>query len=484
MKRYVNSTFWYIQALIVLLSINLFVQPSWMFICSLLLLISINFLVVVSFELVLKRFIQSSHAILIGQYFALCISLYAYGSYHFPHWFVASDSPKLHQADWLNLMHFYYEWTFRVLTVIISVAIFIVGRKTAVYRYLKVLPLYILIVVSGNKAFSYYQTATEYIPMEKPNLLASNSKVPVPDIYYIVHDNYSGNKGLQKYWNYNNKAFTDTLNQLGFIIPEYTASNTNATIGVISAMLNLSTFNETKKCAVNMDYITTQHIYKNHLFDFLRQHGYHINCHSIFFEDKPFFFSQADIAPEFEVFETFLTRHLFMRIVLRVNRWFTNNAYGEINWYYDYDKRIEQAEKYSLNHIDSTPTFYYFHHLYTHPIYRYNSKGEPVGELKKDFYIDQIKMANTHILSYVQQLISKYQAINKPLLIFLHADHGSRENSSEEEDKEVLLGVYNSKKPIVLSDSVYLINAWRESFNQSFQLNLPSQPFSYYYFPF
>ncbi len=60
-----------------------------------------------------------------------------------------------------------------------------------------------------------------------------------PDIYYIIVDGYSSNNHLSRQWGYDNSAFTDALEELGFFVAYDSKSNYGTTLHSLASSLNM-----------------------------------------------------------------------------------------------------------------------------------------------------------------------------------------------------------------------------------------------------
>lgn len=130
----------------------------------------------------------------------------------------------------------------------------------------------VLILLNGMMAVP---TIIKRIQMEREtadrtaNLSVTDSG-SMPNIYYLIFDEYSSVDFMKKYYNYDNSAFTDYLEKLGFTV-SYTSHNESPMTSTVTTNL------------VNLDYVvddTWSELEKkerkidNVLFPLLREHGY------------------------------------------------------------------------------------------------------------------------------------------------------------------------------------------------------------------
>ena len=109
---------------------------------------------------------------------------------------------------------------------------------------------------------------------EQINKAAQISKkdTDLPNIYYLIFDEYSSIDFMKKYYDYDNSAFTDYLESIGFNV-SYTSHNESIMTSTITTNL------------VNLDYLVTNKMSNSEkhkkrkssfLFNYLREKGYSI----------------------------------------------------------------------------------------------------------------------------------------------------------------------------------------------------------------
>ena len=71
-----------------------------------------------------------------------------------------------------------------------------------------------------------------------PKINLADSSKPLPDIYYVVLDAYSGERSLRTEYGFDNRPFEDSLRALGFFVPRAARSNYATTFLALAAALN------------------------------------------------------------------------------------------------------------------------------------------------------------------------------------------------------------------------------------------------------
>ncbi len=306
-----------------------------------------------------------------------------------------------------------------------------------------------------------------------------------PDIYYFILDGYTGNMALKKYWNFDNSDFTGSLRALNFKVADSARGNIAATIGALSFVFNLSVFNNPQLYEYNMDLVTIKYIRNNTLFEVLRKNGYSIEGNSLFFDKKPYFFSQGEMHPNATWFSNFITRHLLFRVIFKGVNILLKDTYTDNSWFYGYDKRTDVLIKKQIREAGArSPGFYFNHLMITHPPYFYTHDGKPLGtdEQTKSthHYLDQVKYTNSLCLGYFTALVNKYRELDKPLVIIAQSDHGSKELKLVEEDSQIQLMIYDSRNRVEITPQEDGINLMRKVLNKHLGYMLPEQPYEYY----
>ncbi len=111
-----------------------------------------------------------------------------------------------------------------------------------------------------------------------------------PDIYFIIADEYAGNKALQEIFRFDNSAFEEALKRRGFHIVKNSVSNYNYTPYSVASILSMNYINgiTAKSNDLKNRNVSYGLISDNNLIQILKQQGYGFKNFSVFdFADLP-----------------------------------------------------------------------------------------------------------------------------------------------------------------------------------------------------
>ena len=94
-----------------------------------------------------------------------------------------------------------------------------------------------------------------------------------PDIYYIIPDGYPSDGWLQEAMNYDNSAFTNALEERGFIVVEHAQCNYALTLLSLASILNMQYFGSNPTPYTDLDYLRIS-IADNAVARLLQELGY------------------------------------------------------------------------------------------------------------------------------------------------------------------------------------------------------------------
>ena len=78
---------------------------------------------------------------------------------------------------------------------------------------------------------------------DKPNVPKAMDSLTRPDIYYIIPDGYPSNSWLEETANFDNSAFSEALEDRGFIVVDHAQSNYPITVLSLASTLNMQYYN-------------------------------------------------------------------------------------------------------------------------------------------------------------------------------------------------------------------------------------------------
>ena len=323
----------------------------------------------------------------------------------------------------------------------------------------------------------------------------------LPDIYIIILDEYANSSVMRERFGFDNRAFEDSLEHLGFRIPALVRSNYAHTLLSLPSLLNFSylTELETELGPGQTDPTLPNHLVENNrTVSFLKARGYRF----------AFFPSQWWISTErnrhadsqFSVWEGVHLGRAATRSDLRrafVGR--TPLALLQQADYHDADYVRRILGRLSQLPSDTAPVFALAHVLNPHYPYVFDANCKPHatrparrwGKGREADYLEQVQCLNHLLLGTVTQLL--HDAKSEPIVLLV-GDHGtnslgynnarSAEAVSPQQARERLGAFAALRLPrglkVSLPDSVTLVNLIPTVLNSYFDAHLPILPDSLY----
>jgi hypothetical protein len=233
-----------------------------------------------------------------------------------------------------------------------------------------------------------------------------------PDIYYIIMDGYANEHVLNKYYSYDNSAFTSHLKTQGFYVADSSCSNYYYTLASLASTLNLNYLNPQH----NLAYL----LRSNFLFHTLKQHGYEItNLRSGYSITSTFADSDLTVPVSGpNEFERAFLKYTLLRL---------DDLMGVFSYI-----RLKSQFK-ILNKFagpSDKPKMYFIHIVSPHPPFVFTAKGnfrfqnnhsgnfwEP-----RNYYTDQLQYTTTQVQGFIDDILKRNRKI--PPIIILQSDHG------------------------------------------------------------
>ncbi len=309
----------------------------------------------------------------------------------------------------------------------------------------------------------------------------------LPDIYYILPDQYASLAVLKEYFGYNSDDFRNSLEQKGFVVIENSRSNYSETFFSLASLLNMEYFDnfglEIEETSNNFDPIIDL-IKDSRVRDFLESLGYKYICLS----PDPLVIgasntSETVIETSFDTFmrqalKTTLLRPFSGRYRFKENK---INAWKR-------DSILEAFDNLAKipNSNIKEPKFVLFYIMSPHGPYVFGRNGEEIStnfissiDYKKDMdlFLDQSIFIGKKIDEVVAHILKESE---RPPIIIIQSDHGvylSPEIASEELRATVRTHNFtafylpNRDKTIDL-DNIITVNTFRLIFDQYFGTDL------------
>ncbi|MDR1144842.1 MAG: hypothetical protein LBK71_01730 [Verrucomicrobiales bacterium] len=327
------------------------------------------------------------------------------------------------------------------------------------------------------KIHGFCRSWRQITPLEDVVLTPTGPVTAKPDIYFVLMDEYSGNPALQQYWHYDNSSWHQQLARLDLQPVDNARSHINSTLYEMACLFNLTGFRQLDYAFRygNFGLFFHRYVRTNKLFTFLREQGYTLELDSLLAADDPLFFSPVHTNKFNHHLSSILGRCLQTKLLYTMiyNRKLADQTRAALTVY---DRvRLSDLVRTLEKKIDLAPSFTYLHLMFTHTPYRYASDGSTSPDAT---YLSQIAYNNTLTLDFARQLIGKYQQANKPLVLILMSDHGSRGNAAPDEDQSIQMLVYDSSDKLNhLEENLDGVNLFRMLLAAHFNVPLPKQEY-------
>jgi hypothetical protein len=320
-----------------------------------------------------------------------------------------------------------------------------------------------------------------------PEGFANCNNCPKPDIYFILADEYAGNKELKDLFQFDDSVFINQLGKLNFhTIPE-SQSNYNYTPFSVASMLNMDYLdlqgNERTKPDLTYSY---EAIRDNKLLQFLRFRGYDFYNYSVFdFEGQPARTRETFLPAKTRLItaQTFLSRFDKEIRFNLVSRWKSKKNLKIVTYF----NKTNNENIYSLTwnlakEKTSSPKFVYAHLMMPHYPYYFdrNRKEQPFEKLlegnqsNKEAYIEYLQYSNNKLMELVQHIL---RSSASPPIIVIAGDHGFRHFTEPVESKYYFLNLVSvhlpSKNYTGFNDSLSGVNLFRAVLNAQYGQRLP-----------
>lgn len=310
-------------------------------------------------------------------------------------------------------------------------------------------------------------------PLEATSLNSPETEA-LPDIYYIILDEYASLSTIEEIYGYDNSEFANNLINKGFYIAEKSITKTPSSDKSIASSLNMEYISNEVSLKIIYEKISN-----NKVANFLKQHGYKYIYFGNWY-DVDRWKSNADLyfnyyESSYGGLESELSRVLLTSTVAKP--FYDYFAKGRFENFY------RRAVKDTFEHLkkipdEENPKFVFAHIDSPHTPFVFGPTGEKVDPSNwscwkdKQFYLDQYIFISKQIEELVDVLLKRSK---KPAIIIIQSDHGPR---AVGEDDEVDLGdswksIFNAyylpdKDKRILYDNISPVNTFRLIFNHYF----------------
>jgi len=322
-------------------------------------------------------------------------------------------------------------------------------------------------------------------PAETSETTADNTTElnTLPDIYFIILDEYAHPDTMKEYYDYDNSQFIESLEDKGFFIASESRTRTLHTPQIVAQILNMEYLDDepwSEATYRKMAYSRVADSLKAHGYRYIYfGHVYDIDRWDSYMEDN------ADLYFNYYVEAATIWVSEFQEIL-----W--NTTMLKPFYYHLVGNQYENAWRrqilYTLEHLKAmpevaSPKFVYAHIFCPHPPWLFGPQGEYVDRANwanfedKQFHLGQYIFISGEIERVVDVLLKKSEM---PPIIILQSDHGIRPwhmptvDGGNYEWQKILNAMYLPGMDYEqLSESISPVNTFRLIFNQYFGADYP-----------
>lgn len=303
----------------------------------------------------------------------------------------------------------------------------------------------------------------------------------LPDIYFIILDEYAHPDTMKEYYDYDNSEFINSLEDKGFFIASESKTRASDTVFVLAQVLNMEYLSEE---------LTSGKIYSmivhNEVAEFLKTHGYKF----------VYFGNSMDVGRWDSLMEDSDALY-FNYYKTGAGRWVSE--FQKVLWsttmlrpfYYhlvgtQYESTYRRQTLYTLEHLKvlpelEGPKLVFAHILCPHVPFVFGPGGEDIpsqywyNHSDKQFYRGQYIFISTEMEKVVDALLKKSEI---PPIIILQSDHGTRTFYNypvgDYDWQKILDAMYLPGMDYdELWDSISPVNTFRLVFNHYFGADYP-----------
>jgi hypothetical protein len=345
-------------------------------------------------------------------------------------------------------------------------------------------------VRSAGHDFSEYQSAREWKKVQELFLQEARTgdSSQKPDIYLILLDAHTSEYTLQEAFGYDNSAFTNELEGLGFYVAECAQSNYPVTnLSVTSAFY--ADYHQTP---------TLYPLYSSLAIETLRTQGYEVitfqnrsRGHFSLGEDQrlsrnQLVLGQVDLTGGLSEFDFMLIQTSLLRITFDMPQllpWLNVQSMQEIEFYEHYQQTYFILDELKRLPQRPGPKFVFAHLLVPHSPFIFTAEGDFLwAEDPVKGYVSNVKFIDAQITHVAREIISSSEI---PPVIIIMGDHGPTgvpELETPQRRMSILNAYYvNDEAKQDLYPAITPVNSFRVVFNNYFGTFYPLlEDLSYY----
>ncbi|TEB04614.1 Sulfatase [Pelotomaculum schinkii] len=298
-----------------------------------------------------------------------------------------------------------------------------------------------LVAVNIFTIVPYEFKKSMFVTLDTDTGKVDNSSTTLPDVYYVILDEYASLNTIKNYYMYDNSQFAEYLVDNGFYVAEESRSKYTQTYKSIDSSLNMKYLDN------EGDLITYQEISNNKVFEYFKKKGYKniyignwydltrykINAD---YQYNYYIDSNSNYLDEFSVI-------LINSTILKPFNYLFNNSYDSSNM-------RRNAITFAFNKLKylpetNSPKFVFAHILCPHTPFVFDQNGGEVNEINSNNWVDKQYYLNQYIYTTKQVEILVNELLTKsvkPPIIIIQSDHGPRPNDSlQEQGVDITKGI-------------------------------------------
>jgi hypothetical protein len=385
-----------------------------------------------------------------------------------------------------------------LLWVVLSVAVFVAVFRSrlkfsAVTRFLNLLALFLVLISLVNiGVFAVRDGARNHVRAENLNI-SNRPAGDLPDIYYIILDEYAREDTLREIYNYDNSEFLKFLEDKGFIVAGQSRSNYQRTLLCVGSTLKMDYLTDEER--VN-DGLLLDMIENSVVADLLKSKGYHM-VHIASSYDFKGINRYMEVLPPHKVGFGVKMSNLAYYLVQSTALSPFASLFGD----HGREAILNAFEELTKIPEREGPTFVFAHILCPHQPFIFDREGDPVpmnifeaeGNVAQHYrkgYPEQLLFVNRKTEETINAILAKSKV--KPIII-LQGDTGPQpvgQGDTRELTKWIniheRLNIFNSyllpgDNTGLLYESVTPVNSFRILFNMYFNADYEILPDKSYY---
>jgi len=461
--------------------------PFSSFVIPLLVVIFVTLLLLIAVRYILKNKTKS----------ALIVSLFVFLSLTSGHFKNFLSSPE----GVFEVTHIHVFVLYTILVIGGSFYFIKTKRKldnaTIITNSIVVILVALVLVDIGTYNFEkfFYDELDDFTPNQSLGVSETQSN---PDVYILILDAYANQRVLEKFFDYDNQEFIDSLIEQGFFVPKkYTNSNYDLTDQSLPSILNMDFVDNFVPSGISKKYqeeLLLKSMNNNIVMQNFRAMGYKnisldsgwLGARVVDIADENLCETPSDFRIHYNLKKMSIWQSLDIIIIHKLEQDPSLNIINKIDQIpIDHEKRQKVfcsfSELPNINKRFEEPVFVFWHVLSPHPPWVFDSNGDPpleVSPLLKDLkkrqtgYVTEMEFINKKVIETTKKIIS--ESDNEPIIIII-SDHGTRIIDDEFTDDEKNIIRYGNLMAFYLPNDIEPlayettpVNTFRLIFNSYF----------------